>query len=94
MVIGRPSWSSEIISGGSSIGRALLKTNPARGFNSNVKKLLSKSRGYWFESNPPGCGTHTAIPANGTMTFNHAIFRVLNLNRGYNPANMGSKLTR
>ena len=22
-------------------------------------------------------GTHTAIPANGTMTFNHAIFRVL-----------------
>jgi len=41
------------------------------------EKLLSKSRGYWFESNPPGCGTHTAIPANGTMTFNHAIFRVL-----------------
>ena len=59
------------------MGRALNKQILLGILTAKFKKLLSKSRGYWFESNPPGCGTHTAIPANGTMTFNHAFFRVL-----------------
>ena len=86
--------SSVIITGGSSTGELLIKTNPARDFNSSFKKLLSKSRGYWFESNPPGCGTHTAISASGSMTYNHVFFRVLNLSRRSDPANKDSKLTR